>query len=95
MGIGNTTTSMNASIHQVEATVFQWNGNHGTAVAANVGGFLPYSLLVRSPRTGEVKSFRMDMNDPSAEDHWDGELTKLVDDSGDFRLTIWWEQPLF
>jgi hypothetical protein len=86
---------MDKSIHQVEASAFEWNGKHGKAIAANVGGFLPSSLLVRSTRTGEVKHFSMDWNDPAAEDHWDGELIKLIDESGEFRLTIWNEEPLF
>lgn len=83
---------MNKSMHQVEASAFKWNGRHGEALAAQVGGLLPSSLLVRSTRTGEVKHFGIDWNDPAAEDHWDGELVKLVDESGEFHLTISWEQ---
>ena len=86
--------TLNTSISIVNASQFNWRGNHGTATIKEIG-FLPHQIIVRSDRTGEVKYFSLDTDDAMFEDHWDGELVKLVSADGNLRLTVWMEQPLF
>jgi len=85
---------MSNAIHTVDASAFKWRNSHGTATVQEIG-FLPHQLLVRSDRTGEVKHFSLDTLDASFEDHWDGELVKLVDEGRKTFITVWMEEPLF
>jgi hypothetical protein len=86
---------MNKSIDTVQASKFTWSNNYGKATVAELGlKFLPHRLDVRSDRTGEVKHFSLDQQDPSFEDHWDGELVKLVDANREIFLAVFWEELL-
>lgn len=73
----------------VDGSLFEWTGNHGYSTTSKLGYFPPSNLSVRSPKSGKVLNFFIDHNDPMAEDGWDGELIKLVDEDKKVFLTIW------
>lgn len=74
----------------VDGSLFEWSSNHGYTTSSKIG-FMPKQLCVRSPKTGKVLNFSVNWNDPMAEDGWDGELIKLVDDDKKVFLTIWYD----
>ncbi|NDG26397.1 MAG: hypothetical protein EB120_04370 [Proteobacteria bacterium] len=74
----------------IDGSLFKWERrNHGKANASEIGVCMPRQLRVRSHKTGEILDFSVDLEDPMAEDGWDGELVKLVDKNRKVFLTIW------
>lgn len=74
----------------VDGSLFEWSNNHGYSTSSKLG-FMPKQLCVRSQKTGKVLNFSINRNDPMAEDGWDGELIKFVDDDKKVFLTIWYD----
>lgn len=79
---------MNNNIPIVDASIFEWSNSHGYITSSKLGHFLPRQLRVKSPKTGKVLNFSINWNDPMAEDGWDGEFIKLVDEDRKVFLTI-------
>lgn len=71
---------------------FTWNKGRGVADLTNLIGpkFESITMFeVKSTRTGAVRTFELDSNDPGYEDGWDGEFRVYTDNQWDgCKITI-------
>lgn len=71
---------------------FTWKGNRGLAEISDLlGGKYEsiYMFTITSARTGEVRTYELDSNDPGYEGGWDGEYMVFTDNLWDgTRVTI-------
>lgn len=70
---------------------FNWKGNRGWA---NIADLLSkyesiHMFTVTSARTGQVRTYELDVNSPGYEDGWDGEMRVYTDNLWDgTKITI-------
>ena len=65
---------------------FTWKGNRGVAEISELlnGGFESIHMFtITSARTGQVRTYELDSNDPGYEDGWDGEYKVYTDNLWD------------
>ena len=70
--------------------MFTWKGNRGIASLSDLEvQMMPYRFEVVSGRTGHVKTFELDQNDPGFQDGWDGECWCFTSNEWDeVKLTV-------
>ena len=81
-----------SEIASVCASRFQWTEGLGIANSSDLFGkigFRDNELLVKSPKTGIVKRFTLDLVEAENKEFWDGEFTVLRDENKDLAIKIW------
>lgn len=73
---------------------FTWKGNRGVAEISELLGGGKYESIhtftITSARTGQVRTYELDSNDPGYEDGWDGEMKVYTDNLWDgTKVTIY------
>ena len=70
---------------------FNWKGNRGWANIADLLGKYEsiHMFTITSTKTGQVRTYELDVNSPGYEDGWDGEFRKYTDNLWDgTKITI-------
>jgi len=70
---------------------FNWKGNRGYASIMDLLGKYEsiHMFTITSARTGQVRTYELDVNSPGYEDGWDGEMRVYTDNLWDgTKITI-------